>query len=164
MTENQENVATLGEQIMRAVEEQVAAERVAKKDYTGYHLVKPGEDDERADTKIAIEYTEEEIAQMVADGYYLLDYEDSMKLMGNRGGEYLISHVDGSIYPKPPHVPTADELLAQLDAEYEAKFKEIDNQIILAQAKSNDEYLQELLQEEAALKDEYTQKRGEINA
>lgn len=64
---------------------------------------------QRKDTKLAVEYDEEQIAEYVADGYVLVNQADFNKLIGNGDGEYLIAD-DGSVYPKP--APTDAELLA----------------------------------------------------
>lgn len=63
----------------------------------------------RKDTKLAIEYSEEQIAEYVANGYVIVNQTDFNKLVGNDVGEYLIAY-DGSVYPKP--APTDAELLA----------------------------------------------------
>lgn len=55
-----------------------------------------------------------------------------------------------------------NEKLAALDAEYEALFEELNTNILLAAAKGDEELKAELLEEEAALKAEYEQKRSEI--
>lgn len=64
---------------------------------------------QRKDTKLAVEYSEEQIAEYVANGYVIIGNDDFNKLIGNADGEYLIAD-DGSVYPKP--APTDAELLA----------------------------------------------------
>lgn len=71
------------------------------------YLVLP-EAGQRKDTKLAVEYSEEQIAEYVANGYVIVNQADFNKLIGNADGEYLIAD-DGSVYPKP--VPTDAELL-----------------------------------------------------
>lgn len=72
------------------------------------YLILP-ENGNRKDTKLAVEYGEEQIAEYVANGYVIVNQADFNKLIGNAGGEYLIAD-DGSVYPKP--APTDAELLA----------------------------------------------------
>ena len=72
------------------------------------YLVLP-EAGQRKDTKLAVEYSEEQIAEYVADGYVIVGNDDFNKLIGNADGEYLIAD-DGSVYPRP--APTDAELLA----------------------------------------------------
>ena len=89
------------------------------------YLVLP-EAGHRKDTKLAVEYSEEQIAKYVANGYVIVNQADFNKLIGNADGEYLIAD-DGSVYPKP--APTDAELLAaakpakiaELKAERDAK-------------------------------------------
>lgn len=72
------------------------------------YLVLP-EAGQRKDTKLAVEYDEEQIAEYLKQGYVIVNQADFNKLIGNADGEYLIAD-DGSVYPKP--APTDAELLA----------------------------------------------------
>lgn len=82
------------------------------------YLVLP-DNGQRKDTKLAVEYSEEQIAKYVANGYVIVSNDDFNKLIGNADGEYLIAN-DGSVYPKP--APTDAELLL---AAKQAKLAEI---------------------------------------
>ncbi|WP_440444608.1 DUF4376 domain-containing protein [Phascolarctobacterium sp.] len=82
------------------------------------YLILP-ENGNRKDTKLAVEYGEEQIAEYVANGYVIVNQADFNKLIGNAGGEYLIAD-DGSVYPKP--APTDAELL---EASKPAKIAEL---------------------------------------
>lgn len=74
-------------------------------------------------------------------------------------------HFDGTDYIDPPE-PTAEELQAQalaaLDGEYQAKFNDLDDQIVKAAALKNTELQDELIEERNALSEEYAAKRGEL--
>lgn len=72
------------------------------------YLILP-DDGQRKDTKLAVEYDEAQIAELLKQGYVIVNHDDFNKLIGNAGGEYLIAD-DGSVYPKP--APTDAELLA----------------------------------------------------
>lgn len=72
------------------------------------YLILP-ENGNRKDTKLAVEYSEEQIAEYLKQGYAIVNHDDFNKLIGNGDGEYLIAD-DGSVYPKP--APTDAELLA----------------------------------------------------
>lgn len=72
------------------------------------YLVLP-DNGQRKDTKLAVEYDEEKIADYLKQGYVIVNQADFNKLIGNGDGEYLIAD-DGSVYPKP--APTDVELLA----------------------------------------------------
>ena len=67
------------------------------------------ENGNRKDTKLAVEYSEEQITEYIKQGYVIVNQADFNKLIGNGDGEYLIAD-DGSVYPKP--APTDAELLA----------------------------------------------------
>lgn len=73
------------------------------------YLILPDGNGGRKDTKLAVEYDEEQIAEHLKQGYVLIGNDDFNKLIGNADGEYLIAE-DGSVYPKP--APTNAELLA----------------------------------------------------
>ena len=72
------------------------------------YLILP-EAGQRKDTKLAVEHSEEQISEMLKQGYVIVNHDDFNKLIGNDDGEYLIAD-DGSVYPKP--APTDAELLA----------------------------------------------------
>lgn len=72
------------------------------------YLILP-EAGQRKDTKLAVEHSEEQIAEMLKQGYVIVNQADFNKLIGNGDGEYLIAD-DGVVYPKP--APTDAELLA----------------------------------------------------
>lgn len=72
------------------------------------YLILP-DDGQRKDTKLAVEYDEAQIAELLKQGYVIVNHDDFNKLIGNAGGEYLIAD-DGVVYPKP--APTDAELLA----------------------------------------------------
>lgn len=72
------------------------------------YLVLP-DNGQRKDTKLAVEYDEEQIANYLKQGYVIVNHDDFNKLIGNADGEYLIAD-DGRVYPKP--APTDAELLA----------------------------------------------------
>ncbi len=72
------------------------------------YLILP-EQGQRKDTKLAVEYSEEQIAELLKQGYVIVHHDDFNKLIGNADGDYLIAD-DGSVYPKA--APTDAELLA----------------------------------------------------
>ena len=72
------------------------------------YLILP-DNGQRKDTKLAVEHSEEQIADLLKQGYVIVNHDDFNKLIGNAGGEYLIAD-DGHVYPKP--APTDAELLA----------------------------------------------------
>lgn len=93
-----------------------------------------------------------------------LDSETYNQLIGNRGKEFR--YKDGAAVEYIPPEPTAEELQAQalaaLDGEYQAKFNDLDDQIVKAAALKNTELQDELIAERNALSEEYAAKRGEL--
>lgn len=73
------------------------------------YLILPDGNGGRRDTKLAVEHSEEQIAELLKQGYVIVNHDDFNKLIGNGNGEYLIAD-DGVVYPKP--APTDAELLA----------------------------------------------------
>lgn len=76
--------------------------------YINKYLIKPAEDGSREDTKLAVEFTDEQIAEFISNGYFLINDEDFQKLIGNGDKEYCIA-MDGSLYEKPPYVQPLSE-------------------------------------------------------
>lgn len=72
------------------------------------YLILP-ENGNRKDIKLAVEYSEEQIAEYVANGYVIVNHADFNKLIGNADKAYLIAD-DGTVYEKP--APTDEEMLA----------------------------------------------------
>lgn len=72
---------------------------------------------------------------------------------------------NGDTFTDPPQ-PTAEELqaaaLAELDSEYQAKFDELDEQIMKAAALKNTELQDSLINDRTALAAEYAEKRGNL--
>lgn len=89
--------------------------------YANQYLIKPAEDGTRADTKLAVEYSDEAIAQFLAQGYVLVGSDDFNKLIGNADRPYSIA-MDGTLYETPPYVPSLEETKAQKLQEAGAEF------------------------------------------
>ena len=79
--------------------------------YANQYLILPAEDGSRADTKLAVEYSDEAIAQFLAQGYVLVGSDDFNKLIGNADRPYSIA-MDGTLYETPPYVPPLEEAQA----------------------------------------------------
>ena len=88
-------------------------------------LVLPADDGTRQDTLSSTSMSQKEIEEYTQKGYFNVDYETFNKLLGNRGEMYLIDK-QGKVYPKPPYVPTLEELKAAKMVEIkEAYVKEL---------------------------------------
>lgn len=87
--------------------------------YIDKYLILPAEDGTRADTKLAVEYSDADVEQFLAQGYVLVSSDNFSKLIGNGDRPYSIA-MDGTLYETPPYVPPIDELRAR-------KLEEIDS-------------------------------------
>ena len=88
--------------------------------YANQYLILPAEDGSRADTKLAVEYSDEAIAQFLAAGYVIVGSDDFNKLIGNADKPYSIA-MDGTLYETPPYVPSVAELLMQKVEDFKTK-------------------------------------------
>lgn len=66
------------------------------------------------------------------------------------------------LHPEPIHVPTKEEKLSQLEAEYEQESAELEKYFNKASIKNNTVLMAELREEMAGLEAEYEAKRKEI--
>ena len=85
-------------------------------EYINKYLIKPGENGVREDTKLAQEYTDEQIAEFVANGYFVVEDAEFQLLIGNGEANYGINEF-GELFVIPPYVPSEDEIKAQIQAE-----------------------------------------------
>lgn len=88
--------------------------------YVDKYLIKPSEDGTRADTKLAVEHSDEAVAEFLEQGYVLVCDDDFQKLIGNAGKPYSIA-MDGTVYETPPYVPALEEVQEQKIAWLKAK-------------------------------------------
>lgn len=120
----------------------------------------------RTETLLTCEFTEEEKAQKIADGYIEISEEDWNYYVGNNGtganGTGYIRGADGKPTDAPAYVPTKEEKLAALDAQYDRDKAELVNYYGEAALKGDTETQDELRQELADLDDEYDEARREL--
>lgn len=137
---------------------------MAKVDY----LIKFDEDGTRGETHDAVFWTDEKIEEYLAKGFIAVSTADYNNLLGNNPeGQIYIRTKDGKYIPKPPYIPTPEEVqaskLAAIDAEYSGKLEENKSSILVAATVDQDEeYADELRAERQALQAEYIEKRSEI--
>ena len=63
--------------------------------------------------------TQEMADAMLADGYELVSYEDWQKLVGNFDGDIWVKDVvNGGLIPKPPYIPSLEEVQEKKIAEF----------------------------------------------
>lgn len=137
---------------------------MAKVDY----LIKFDEDGTRGETHDAVWMTDEDIKSYLDRGFIAVSVKDYSNLLGNNPeGQVYIRTKDGRYIPKPPYVPTPEEVqdskLAAIDTEYASKLDENKSAIIVAATvDQDDEYADELRAERQTLQAEYIEKRSEI--
>lgn len=88
--------------------------------YIDKYLILPAEDGTRADTKLAVEYSDADVEQFLSQGYVLVSSDNFSKLIGNGDRPYSIA-MDGTLYETPPYVPSLTELREQKVATFKAK-------------------------------------------
>jgi hypothetical protein len=125
------------------------------------YLIKFGVDGRRLDTRLAVEYTDVQKTEMIADGYELTSEEDWQKYCEDGGNAY-IRGADGRPTPAPPHVPTKTEKLAQLEAEYEQEKAQLEGYFNTALLMDDTETQEELRSEMADLADWYAEEKKSI--
>ncbi len=130
------------------------------------YLCKFDENGRRTETLLTCEYSEEEKAEKLAEGYIEISEEDWNYYVGNKGqgknGTGYIRGADGKPTDAPAHVPTTEEQLAQLDSQYNADKAELTQYFAEAVLADDSETQAELRAELEELNAEYTAKRKEI--
>lgn len=75
------------------------------------YLILLDEEGNRADTRLACEYTDESIESFIANGYIVVSEEKFSLIIGNDPeGKQWDLQLDGSLKERPPYVPSIEEL------------------------------------------------------
>ena len=131
------------------------------------YLCKFDADGHRTETHIACEYTAEQKEAMIADGYIEITEEDWNYYVGNMGAGdnntgYIRDPQTGKPVSAPVYVPSKEERLAQLDAQYEQDKKDLMNYYTEATVKGNASLLAELQEEMQEVDSAYIAERKAI--
>jgi hypothetical protein len=124
------------------------------------YLCKFDEKGYRRETLLSCEYTEEAKADMFALGFVEID-EDEWALYCEDGGNKYI-RVDGKPTLAPPHVPSKEEKLAQLESEYQQEKAQLEGYFNTALLMDDTETQEELKAEMADLADWYVEEKKSI--
>lgn len=120
----------------------------------------------RTETLLTCEFTDEEKAQKIADGYIEIDEDEWSYYVGNKGqgknGTGYIRGADGKPVDAPAYVPTKAEKIAALDAQYEADKAELSKYYVEAVLSGNTDAQTDIKTELDALTSKYDKKRAEI--
>lgn len=120
----------------------------------------------RTETLLSCEFTEEEKAEKLKQGYIEIDKEEWSYYVGNKGqganGTGYIRGADGKPTDAPAYVPTKEEKLSQLDAQYDADKDVLAKYYLDAVLSGNTNLQDELKAELDALNTQYEAARKEI--
>jgi hypothetical protein len=130
------------------------------------YLCKFDSDGRRTETLLTCEFTEEEKAEKIADGYIEISEEDWNYYVGNKGnganGTGYIRGADGKPTDAPAYVPSKEEKLAALDAQYDSDKDALAKYYLDAVLSNNTDLQAELKAELDALNTQYEAARKEI--
>ena len=110
--------------------------------------------------------TKAEKQKYLDEGYLETSNEDYAYYVGNRGnganGTGYVRGADGKPTDAPPHVPTKDELLLQLENEYKQEKAKLEGYFSTAILMDDTETQEELKQEMTELDDWYNEEHAKI--
>ena len=124
-------------------------------------------DGRRGATYLSCEYSDEQKAEMFADGFVEISQEDWEYYVGNHGAGdngtgYIRDAETGKPVSAPAHVPTTEEKLTQLNAQYAAEKSRLKDYWENADMMEDNETKEELREELQELEDWYAEEYAEI--
>jgi len=130
------------------------------------YLCKFDTDGRRGETLLACEFTEEQKAEKIAEGYIEISEDDWNYYVGNKGnganGTGYIRGADGKPTDAPAHVPSKEEKLAALDSQYDSDKAELTRYFTDALLAGDTDTQEELQAELLELDADYKAQRKEI--
>ena len=129
------------------------------------YLCKFDEKGYRRETLLSCEYTEEQKADIIAQGFVEIDEDEWSYYVGNHGeGDNGTGYirVDGKPVPAPPYVPTKEEKLVILENEYQAEKAKLEGYFSTALLMDDTDTQTELKAEMAELETWYAEEKAEI--
>ena len=125
------------------------------------------ENGKRGETRLSVDYTDEQKEAMIADGFVEISQEEweyyvGNKGMGDNGTGYVRDTKTGKPVSAPAHIPTKAEKIVRLEAQYEADKKQLKNYLVDAILADNTEAVNEIKQEMADIEAQYQQDRAEL--
>ena len=110
--------------------------------------------------------TDDKRVELIADGYIEIDEDEWSYYVGNKGngknGTGYIRGADGKPTDAPAHVPTKEERLSQIDAQYKADKAELSKYYVEAVLSGNTDAQTSIKAELETLTSEYDKNRAEI--
>jgi hypothetical protein len=129
------------------------------------YLCKFDEKGYRRETYLSCEYTEEQKAEMLHQGFVEIDEAEWSYYVGNHGmGDNGTGYirVNGKPVSAPLHVPTKEEKLAKLEAEYQQEKAQLEGYFNTALLMDDTDTQTELKAEMAELETWYAEEKAEI--
>lgn len=125
------------------------------------------ENGRRGETYLACEYSEDKKQKMLEAGFVEISEEEWNYYVGNRGAGdngtgYVRDAKTGKPVSAPAHVPTKEENLAQLDAQYDADKAQLREYLTDALLADDNELMTEIRQEMADIDEAYEQERQAV--
>lgn len=133
------------------------------------YLAKFDENGYRTETHISAEYTDEQKAEMYADGFVELSEEDWNYYVGNMGmgvngtGYIRDSETGKPVDAPPPAPPTKEQRIAELDSDYKSNVSDLQNYMALAMLRNDTDLIAELQDEFLELQNAYNEALAELN-
>ena len=124
-------------------------------------------DGRRGETRLSVEYTDEQKEEMLKNGFVEISEEDwnyyvGNKGMGDNGTGYIRDPQTGKPVSAPVHIPTKAEKIARLEAQYEADKKKLKGYIVDAILSDDAEVVAEIKEEMAEIEAQYQHDREEL--
>lgn len=131
------------------------------------YLCKFDENGRRGETRLGVEYSDEQKQEMFTQGFVEISEEDWNYYVGNKGmGDNGTGYVRDAKTGKPvsasAHIPTKAEKLAQLESQYNNDKAELKGYMVDAIIADDTDTVTELKQEMADLEADYEANRKEI--
>jgi hypothetical protein len=119
----------------------------------------------RQETYLSCEYNDEQKQEMFNQGFVEIDEEEwnyyvGNKGMGDNGTGYI--RVDGKPVSAPPYIPSKEEKLAQLEAEYKTEKAKLESYFTTALLMDDTETQSELKEELADIEVWYKEEKEAI--
>lgn len=121
----------------------------------------------RQETYLSCEYTDEQKANMIANGFVEISEEDwnyyvGNKGMGDNGTGYVRDAKTGKPVSAPPYIPSKAEKIVRLEAQYNTQKEEVKGYLLEAILSDDTDTISDLKQEMADIEADYQAKREEL--
>lgn len=130
------------------------------------YLCKFDENGRRGETRLGVEYSDEQKQEMFTQGFVEISEEDWNYYVGNKGmgdnGTGYVRGKDGKPVSAPAYVPSKAEKIAQLENQYNTQKEEIKGYLMEAILSDDTDTMSELKQEMADIEADYQSKREEL--